>query len=716
VAPPQSSLVSRAERLNTPAIGDDDLSWLAEFETQDADACHRDSVPIREAAQVSDYLAPRLRTPAADAVWRAASDDENLHRIRNYGLELPFAGGVYPPRYYASTNSIRPEYMSWASTAIQEIRAMGAISTWSDHVRAGYAVGDRPWMVMPLIVQPKPGQPDRFRLIHDCRALNKLLVKLRFKMEALHHFVKQLSYLDKLFSADIESAYHHIEIVPRHRTLLGFSFDGVMYVYNVLPFGLTTSASVFCAFTAVTARALRNSGLVSALIVYVDDFGGSIGHLRDPARMDAVLRIIRSFGWVLSPSKLNIAMECRIKLLGFVLDTKSMTIDVPEGRRAKLRASADDVWKRRACVPVRTICQLAGQIMSMQLAFGLVCRLRSRYLLHAVKDAAQRHDYSGFTALGARAAQEALLFAYQLDTLAPQPMHVHRQAPTFTLHCDASDHAVAAIVHDAPVDACIIAPFYRRLLHHETARSSALRELTGYRDAYRTLRKRYSMHGQVIEIVGDSLCCQYIFDNGGSQAVDADSGLLLLTEVLLDLLTAAADDGAVVRFRWVRRDQVQDADDLSKFIDRMDFSLHSQWLNWVRSTFGPWDIDRFACQHNATVGRFNSLFDSTDSEAVDAMAQDWSQGVSYILPNFHMIDQIMDKVERDNAEVVLIVPEWSHKPWWQRAYSGAWAARLAKSGRIPAGALVPNNAFCFFDTVFTTALLVMRTLKLQQPN
>jgi len=93
-------------------------------------------------------------------------------------------------------------------------------------------------------------------------------------------------------------------------------------------------------------------------------------------------------------------MECRIKLLGFVLDTESMTIDVPEGRRAKFRARADDVWKRRARVPVRTIRQLAGQIMSMQLAFGLVCRLRSRYLLHAVKDAAQRHGYSGFTALG----------------------------------------------------------------------------------------------------------------------------------------------------------------------------------------------------------------------------------------------------------------------------------------------------------------------------
>ena len=60
-------------------------------------------------------------------------------------------------------------------------------------------------------------------------------------------------------------------------------------MYNVLPFGLTTSASVFCAFTEVTARAVRASGLVSALIVYVDDFGGSVGQHRDRARMDSIV-------------------------------------------------------------------------------------------------------------------------------------------------------------------------------------------------------------------------------------------------------------------------------------------------------------------------------------------------------------------------------------------------------------------------------------------
>ena len=83
---------------------------------------------------------------------------------------------------------------------------------------------------MPLIVEPKPGRPGKFRLIHDCRHLNKLLDKWPFEMVNLTDFARQLSLLDKLFSIDIESAYHHVEVVPRHRTPLGFRFEGTTNV------------------------------------------------------------------------------------------------------------------------------------------------------------------------------------------------------------------------------------------------------------------------------------------------------------------------------------------------------------------------------------------------------------------------------------------------------------------------------------------------------
>ena len=38
-------------------------------------------------------------------------------------------------------------------------------------------------------------------------------------------------------------------------------------------------------------------------------------------------------------------------------------------------------------------------------------------------------------------------------------------------------------------------------------------------------------------------------------------------------------------------------------------------------------------------------------------------GKRFALPSFHVIDEIVDIVERDNAAVILSVPAWSSRPW-----------------------------------------------------
>jgi hypothetical protein len=50
-------------------------------------------------------------------------------------------------------------------------------------------------------------------------------------------------------------------------------------------------------------------------------------------------------------------------------------------------------------VPIRLVCQLVGQIIGLQLVLGLVRRLRSRYLLLSVRDAARAGDHRGLTVL-----------------------------------------------------------------------------------------------------------------------------------------------------------------------------------------------------------------------------------------------------------------------------------------------------------------------------
>jgi len=154
-------------------------------------------------------------------------------------------------------------------------------------------------------------------------------------------------------------------------------------------------------------------------------------------------------------------------------------------------------------------------------------------------------------------------------------------------------------------------------------------------------------------------------------------------------------------------EEEEDEDD-EVFVDRMDFSLRSDWLEYVRHKFGPWDIDRFAAEHNTTSLRFNALFDSPRAEAVDALAQDWRAGISFLLPDFHILDKVIEKVEYDDASAIIVVPEWPFKQFYIRLKSDDWARRIMMSEFLPPNVLVPNNKDCFFGEVFNRRLLVLR--------
>ena len=81
------------------------------------------------------------------------------------------------------------------------------------------------------------------------------------------------------------------------------------------------------------------------------------------------------------------------------------------------------------------------------------------------------------------------------------------------------------------------------------------------------------MRGAMVEVEGDAQSAQVVFANGGSQVVEEPTGLLFIPEAPLSTCAVAEREGFGARFRWVRRRYIQDADDVSKFVDRMDFSL-----------------------------------------------------------------------------------------------------------------------------------------------
>ena len=154
-----------------------------------------------------------------------------LNVIRN-GYRLPFVN--FPDSVVLPNNRSARDHSSFVDEALLELPSSGRV----------IQVVDAPFVINPLSVSFQPSR--KKRLILDLRHVNKCLKKYRFKYE---DWRVALSYFEKdayMFSFDLKSEYHHIEIASEHQTFLGFSWkfhqaEGFQYfVFLVLPVGLST--------------------------------------------------------------------------------------------------------------------------------------------------------------------------------------------------------------------------------------------------------------------------------------------------------------------------------------------------------------------------------------------------------------------------------------------------------------------------------------------
>ena len=53
---------------------------------------------------------------------------------------------------------------------------------------------------------------------------------------------------DYMFSSDLKSGYHHVDVAEAHQRFLGIEWGGAYYVFTVLPFGLSTACYVLLSY------------------------------------------------------------------------------------------------------------------------------------------------------------------------------------------------------------------------------------------------------------------------------------------------------------------------------------------------------------------------------------------------------------------------------------------------------------------------------------
>lgn len=249
---------------------------------------------------------------------------------------------------------------------------------------------EKPHVVNPLTVAySRAGKP---RLVLDCRHINPCLHLFKVKFEDIRVAERLFDINSYIFTFDLKSAYHHIDIFPEHTTYLGFSwsYNGTVkyYVYNSLPFGISVAGHIFTKTLRVPQKYWRSLGL--KVIMFLDDgIGGDVRLERAIFASNFIRGSLLEFGFLLAEDKCSWKPMRNGCWLGHTLDFVSNRLFISEERIDRLEMSIKSLLfqifrDKLNLVHVRALAGVVGQIISLQSVLGKIVSRMSRYMYKCI--------------------------------------------------------------------------------------------------------------------------------------------------------------------------------------------------------------------------------------------------------------------------------------------------------------------------------------------
>ena len=334
------------------------------------------------------------------------ASDFVLDIIRN-GYKILFRETPLP--YSIENRSSARRQHIFVEGAISELMSRGCLREVSEY----------PQFCNPLHVAVQSS--GKLRLILDLSHLNKFVVKKSVKYEDLRTVLQLFSPGMFVFSFDLKSAYHHIDICEEHMKFLSFkwpSVDGAMkfYEFKVLPFGLTSAPYVFTKVMRQLVKFWRGCGLLA--LMYLDDgIGGNLSRESAKNISVQVRKDLVSAGFTSNDEKSNWEPVQNLVFLGTVLDFETGLISIPEERILKLKSSIDSCLQDNV-ISARGLASITGQIISMSCAVGNVTRLLTRNCYAAIE---QRTSWDQLLFVSPEIRNELSFWQSNIDSINGKP-------------------------------------------------------------------------------------------------------------------------------------------------------------------------------------------------------------------------------------------------------------------------------------------------------
>jgi hypothetical protein len=568
------------------------------------------------------------------------------------GLPLLWKDGPPPPlvqRNHASCH----EHADFVGTAVRELLATGAA-----------VVASRPpHVVMPLGVVARPGT-GKLRLIYDARYVNSFVQIPSFKYETLSKLGQVLRPGWWLFTIDLSAGYHHVDLAESAFPYMGFEWEGKVYHWQQMPFGLAPACWVFTMLVRQLLSKWRREGKANS--GYIDD---SIHAAPSPAEARslraAVVADMAACGFVVNAKKSDPEPSQRKEYLGAVVDTATGALLVPEAKRLRLLGAVRALLECRHCCRIRALEQAVSTITSMSYSFGQLSLLMTRRCvawITAELGGGNARDRCAPLSAAAAAELEFWLTAFErFDGRVPlwPPTHVHT-----LIHTDAagrSRFSFGGWGGWAQVEAQPRRTAAGRWAFDTAPFSSTFLETQAVWLVLQSLNRKGELDGQRILLRTDNKSAAAILNKGASVVPE-------IQDVCMNLLWYCIERKIDLRADWVPRELNTLADALSKAEESCDWQLNPREFKRLSQLWGPFDIDLFASATNHQLPRYYSYHHTPDCAGVNAFAFKWGKR-AWCNPPFAIIARVLDHARTCGARLCLVVPFWPSALWWPRLVS-----------------------------------------------
>ena len=206
----------------------------------------------------------------------------------------------------------------------------------------------------------------KFRMILNLRPLNKFVKYKRFRMESIFTVARCLFPGCYMATLDLRDAYLHIPIHPDFQKFLRVAvrIDSriLHYQFQALPFGLSSSPSIFTKVLAEALAPLRDKAIT--VIPYLDDL---LFVAATALQLEKDLRTAQDFlsslGWIINQDKSHLVPSQEVVYLGYRISSIKRKIFLPEEKIAKLDQAVAQL-QSNLLTSVREVMRVLGLMTS----------------------------------------------------------------------------------------------------------------------------------------------------------------------------------------------------------------------------------------------------------------------------------------------------------------------------------------------------------------